>query len=601
MNPPAAKLRDPLTPVAPADAVRALTRAVWVAAALCALGVLTLLGVYWFTRHDDPLQSPQLAALKQQLVAEPANEALKEEIRALDLRLRRRHAWQLAVHQYGAWFLLGSAGALVALGRWLARLQVAAPLPRVRSDTLERAEDHARRARRLTTAVAALTVLTAAWLGGTARSTLPADPSAMDTLLARHHGREDPGDMPSPAEYAANWPRFLGPTGNAHVPGLTLPQQFDLTGGAGLRWRTPLEVPGFNSPLIWGQRVFLSGGDKSQRQVLAFDLENGRRLWSRPVINVPGSPAQPPEVPEMTGFAAATMATDGRRVYAFFANGDLAAFSLEGDPVWSRNLGVPRNPYGHATSLVTWQDRLLVQLDQGDADQNLSRLYALEGATGRVLWQKNRPVGASWATPVVFEAAGKPQIGTLGGDFVIAYDARDGTELWRARLLSGEVTPSPLFVNGLFLGVSPSDRLFALRPDGAGDVTRSYLVWETDEWVPDITSPASNGDLVFTVLTHGVVAAYNLTDGKLVWEHELGFDVHASPAIAGERLYVFGTKGSVAVLEAGRTPRELARFDLGEEVHASPALARGVMVVRTVNTLFCVAAESPSRLEAWQP
>lgn len=585
-------------------------RTCWVAAALCALAVAVLVGVHELTRRNDPLNSPQLAALKARLVTDPANEALKEEIRALDLKLRQRHAWVLAVYRFGAWFLTGAAVVLVGVGKLWARTQAVPPHPRPQPDAAERHLRALSRARGLTAAMGAVALLALAAAGLSARQRLPTSPAELEQALAHPPGHHPGGAgngagaepaLLSPTEYAANWPRFLGPTGNAAVSNTALPLTFDLATGAGLRWKTPLTAPGFNSPLIWSNRVFLSGGTATHRSVFAFDLATGAPVWERAVTNVPGSPARPPEVPEMTGFAASTMATDGRRVYVWFANGDLAAFTLEGAPVWAKNLGVPENPYGHATSLVTWRDRLLAQFDQGGEDEKLSRLYALDGATGRVLWQKNRSVGASWATPVVFEAAGKTQIGTLGGEFVIAYDVSDGTELWRAKLLSGEITPSPHVVAGRFIGVSPSDRLFALRPDGAGEVTRSHLIWESDEVVPDITSPVSSAAHVFTVLSHGVVGCHDLETGKLLWEHELDFEVNATPALVGSRLYVFGTKGPVAVLEVGPAARVLARFDLGEGVYASPALAQGVMVVRTVKTLFCVGPERPPTPEGKGP
>lgn len=605
MSLPGTSLNGPVPGTVPLEVERSLRRALQIAAVLCALVVVVLVSVHELTRHDDPLKSPQLAALKAQLLAEPQNEVLKEQIRALDLKLRQRHVWLLAVYRDGAWIVAGLAVVLVLLGKGWARWHTVPPRPRPRPDAAERYARATQQARRLSTAVGALAVVALGWLSLSARGPWPADPGEVEKWLARTLAGESaaplPVDLPSPAEYAANWPRFLGPTGNARVSHFTVALKFDLATGAGLRWKTPLTAPGFNSPLIWSNRIFLAGGDARSRSVFAFDLATGQLAWERTVTNVPGSPARPPEVPEFTGFAASTMATDGRRVYALFANGDLAAFTLEGTPVWSKNLGVPQNPYGHAASLVTWRDRLLVQYDQAEPEANLSRLFALEGATGRVLWQKNRPVGASWATPVVFEAAGKMQIGTLGGEFVIAYQVADGTELWRARLLAGEIAPSPHFAAGRFIGVSPGDRLFALRPDGAGDVTRSHLVWESDELVPDTTSPVSNDTHVFTVLSHGVVACHDLQTGKLVWEHELDFTANASPALVGERLYIFGTQGPVAVLEAGPAVRELARFDLGEGVFASPALAQGVMVVRTVKTLFCVGPETAPALEARHP
>ena len=585
-----------------AVAVRALRQTVVVVASLCGLALVLLLVQYLRSQADDPLKSPRLAALKQQLVAEPKNEPLKQEIRQLDLELRRSHTRQVAFNAFGAWFVLVSVVALVFAGKGITRLRAVLPSPHASPDAAEQAAATAQHARRVTVGAAAITGVAFLALALPAKTYVPSNPAAVEKVLAKLRGEgEETQALPSPAEFVANWPRFLGPLGSACVTNAAFPVAFNLASGEGVLWKTAVPAPGFNSPLIWSNRVFLSGGDATNRSVFAFDLATGKLVWQRAVANVPGSPAQPPEVPDSTGFAASTMAADGRRVFAMFANGDLVAFALDGSPAWSKNVGVPKNQYGFATSLAVWQGRLLLQFDQGEPENNLSKLIAFDGATGRAIWQKPRPVGQSWATPVVYEVAGKPQIATLAGELVIAYSVTDGNELWRAKMLSGEITPSPIFAGGLVVAVSPSDQLFAIKPDGAGDVTKSHVVWKTDENVPDVTSPVSNGELVFTVTSSGTVTCFDLKDGQKLWEHECELEVSSSPAIAGDRVYVFGTKGGFAVLAAAREARELAKADLGEGVLASPAFARGVMVVRTVKTLFCVADKAGPVLEAKRP
>ena len=252
-----------------------------------------------------------------------------------------------------------------------------------------------------------------------------------------------------------NWPGFRGPGGGGVSPLTNVPAAWDPQTGAGIAWKVPSPTSGFGSPIVWGDRVFLSGGDARKREVVCLDSKTGQVVWRQPVTNVPGAPAQPADVPDSTGYAAATMATDGRRVYVFFANGDCAAFTLEGKPAWSKSFGPLKNPYGHATSLTTWRDRLIVQLDQGDSDDNKSKLYALDGRTGQIVWQRPRKAGASWATPIVFEAAGKAQMITLAVPFIIAYSAADGAELWRVEGLNGEITPSPVFAGGLLIRRQP--------------------------------------------------------------------------------------------------------------------------------------------------
>ncbi|MBE7503114.1 MAG: PQQ-binding-like beta-propeller repeat protein [Verrucomicrobiales bacterium] len=587
-------------PSAPSSASTVVwRRTLLVAVVLCGLALLGLLGQHFRAQAYDPLKSPQLEALKRQLLLEPKNEQLKTDIRQLDLVLRQQHFRHQAWTQFGTWFLVVGTVVLVLAAKSLAHLHARLPTPQTRADDTERALATAHQARRWAVGVGIVTGGAFLLLAVPSKTRLPATPGELERLLAQLRGEViEAVDLPTAAEFAANWPRFLGPTGNAFASNATPPLKFDLASGEGVLWRTPLSVPGFNSPIIWSNRVYLSGGDATNRSVFCFDLATGDPVWQRTVANVPGSPTKPLDIPESTGFAASTMATDGQRVYVMFANGDLAAFTLDGGPLWVRNLGTPHNHYGHAISLATWQNRVIVQFDHGEADENISKLLALDGASGRVAWEKPRAFGSSWASPAVAEAAGKPQILTLAGEWAVAYLATDGSELWRAGVLHGEIAPSPIFIASYALIPSPADTLYAVRPDGSGDVTKTHVAWKTDEGIPDITTPVSNGELAFTVLTHGIVTCHDLRDGAPLWEHECDVDINATPAIAGDRLYLLGTKGTVIVMAVAREARELARFDLGEGMFASPAFAHGVMVIRTVKSLIGVGNPPAATLEA---
>jgi len=138
------------------------------------------------------------------------------------------------------------------------------------------------------------------------------------------------------------------------------------------------------------------------------------------------------------------------------------------------------------------------------------------------------------------------------------------------------------------VAINPSARLMAIRPDGAGDVTKSHLVWTNEVQVPDVTSPVSDGELVFTVTSGGVVACCNAKDGKLVWQHELDMEVQASPAIAGDRLLVLNTKGDGLVLAVAREFKELGRGRLDDQFFASPAFANGKIILRGSTNLWCL-------------
>jgi outer membrane protein assembly factor BamB len=408
-------------------------------------------------------------------------------------------------------------------------------------------------------------------------------------------------DAASLEELRQNWPRFRGADGSGFSTLTNTPVTWDTKSGAGIAWKAPAPASGFNSPIVWGDRVFFSGGDASRREVFCLDGKTGQTLWRQPVVSIPNGAAQAAEVPESTGYAASTLATDGRRVYVIFANGDCAAFTLEGKPAWSKSFGALKNPYGYATSLATWRDRLLVQLDQGESEDNKSKLYALDGRTGQIVWQRPRRAGASWATPIVIEAAGKAQVITLAVPCVIAYAATDGAELWRVEGLNGEITPSPVFAGGLVFAASPSEKLLAIRPDGRGDVTKTHVVWTNEDNVPDVTSPTSNGELVFAVTTSGLLTCLDAKDGKKQWEHDFDMECHASPSVAGDRLYLFSQKGTAVVAEAARQFKELFRTEMGDGFQASPAFAQGRIFLRGATNVWCLGAVAGREKMARQP
>lgn len=578
---------------------RACRATAWVSAGFSLAVGVTLAVQFFQGRFNDPLKSPQLTALKEKLRAAPKDEQLKQDIRALDLALRRRYFRHLALSGAGAWLLVGGVALAVLAGKQAAKLRLQPPMPQPRTPAAEEDARAANRARWSVAAASGAVALVCLGLALIITARLPGRVDELDKLLGKGPAaaEPEPSDFPAPEEFQRNWPRFRGPGGGGVSVFTNLPLSWDVATGAGIVWKTPVPVAGFGSPVVWGNRVFLSGGDAAQREVLCFDALTGALVWRQALQNVPGSPAKVPEVQERTGYAAATVATDGRRVYAFFANGDLGAFTVEGKLAWAKAFGPLANPYGHATSLVVWQGKLLLQLDQGQPEDGRSKLYAFAGASGRLLWERSRPLGASWATPILIEVAGQPQLVTLAQPWVIAYAATDGAEVWRAEVLGADITPSPVFAGGMVFAISPSDRLLAIKPDGRGDITKTHVLWAAEDNVPDITSPVSNGELVFTLSTPGVLTCYDAKDGKKSWEHAFEMVCNASPSLAGERLYFFTTKGVAVVAAAARQFQELARSDLGEPVFASPAFAPERMFIRTTKTLYCLGnnAGRPSK------
>ncbi len=282
--------------------------------------------------------------------------------------------------------------------------------------------------------------------------------------------------------------------------------------------------------------------------------------------------------------------TDGRRVYVIFANGDMGAFDPDGTKLWFRNLGVPDSMYGYATSLAMYRNLLLVQYDQGSYEDIKSRMIAYDVTNGSVVWQRNREVPGSWTSPIVVDVDGVAQVITVADPWVIAYNAVSGDEIWRANCMGSDVAPSPIYANGIVFVAQPWEALTAIKANGSGDVTDSHILWQSDDAIPDICSPVTDGELIFMVTSPGTLTCYDIADGSTVWQKELKHSFSASPCLVGKNIYLISDNGVVFIVEASREFKELGRCSISEGVVASPAFADGRMYVRGKKNLYCIGS-----------
>jgi len=285
------------------------------------------------------------------------------------------------------------------------------------------------------------------------------------------------------------------------------------------------------------------------------------------------------------------MVSDGRYAAAIFANGDLAAYDLDGKLAWSQSLGIPENPYGHAASLAIYKNLVLVPFDQATAKAAKSKLRALDIATGHTVWEQTRPVPSSWSTPIVIRAANRDQVVTTASPWIIAYDPADGKELWRVKGSQGDVAPSPVAVGAtVFAVANDSAPVLAIRADGSGDVTANKVLWKGEDNTPDICSPLATEDFVFLLTSEGMLTCYDAHKGDKLWEHDLNdFKCKASPSLVNQELYLFSESGKAWILAPSRAGvKRVRQTDLGEGCVSCPAFQDGRMYVRGKKNLFCI-------------
>jgi len=565
------------------------------------LAVLLVL-VVGYARENaaDPLDSPEIASLRELLRKSPTDTGAKERFRVLDLELRTRFFAHQRRVETGRWLLLAGGAALALALGILAELRRTLPEP----PSPEGPAHEVARGRSLAAVAGigvavglAALVLALLQPGGPAKAGRAAGQAAGDGSAPQRVASSEEPAPPTPEELARNWPRFRGPGGAGvarFASGEEGPLSWDAATGAGLLWKSRVPLKGASSPVFWNGRLFLTGADASTREAYCFDAADGRLVWRKVVSSEPPRGGEKKVWDEKT-YAASTPATDGRSVWCVFASGDVACLDLEGREVWKKNLGPIANSYGHASSPVSRGRFLYIQLDQARDEKTKterSRLLALDGATGRVMWERPRPVRDSWTTPIIVESQGREELVTVADQWIIAYDPASGEELWRAKGPKGDLVPSPIFAGGLVIAAMEMSRLVAVRPGGSGDVTSTHVAWTAEGDLPSIPSPVSDGERLYLVSSAGMMSAWQLSTGAKLWEADLEMAVQSSPTLAGDRVYVFGDEGACAIVAAGPEYRLLARNELGEGCQASPAFAAGRMFIRGEEHLFCVGKAS---------
>lgn len=419
-----------------------------------------------------------------------------------------------------------------------------------------------------------------------------------------------------------NWPQFRG-AGASGVSPTTGPVKWDVKDSKSIRWKVSVAGMGHSSPVVWGDRVFLTtvvpvkGGDERLKTglygdiepvedkaeyrwlVLCFDKASGKPLWEREAHRgVPKVKRHPKST-----HANSTPATDGKRVVAFFGSEGLYCFDMDGKPLWQKDFGVldsgffvsPDAQWGFASSPVLFEDKVIVQADV----QKNSFLAALDASTGEQIWRTPRNDVPTWSTPTVQRTGERTQILLNGYKEIAGYNLADGKRLWMINGGGDIPVPTPIVAHDLAFitgAHGPQSPIYVVKPTAEGDVTLprggKHMAWSIRQGGNYMQTPIVVGDLLYACRDNGLLTCFDAQTGKQIYRQRLDGDgFTASPVAAGDRLYFTSEDGRVHVIKAGPKFESLAENELGEPCLATPAVSGGTVFFRTRGHLIAVAGE----------
>lgn len=392
---------------------------------------------------------------------------------------------------------------------------------------------------------------------------------------------------------AEDWPCWRGPRLDGSSLETNPPLRWSATDN--IAWKTPIPGIGHSSPILHGQRVFVTTclEKEKQRVLLCLDRANGKILWQRVVVTAPLERKH-----KLNSFASSTPATDGRHVFVAFLEQpkmQVYCYDFDGNLVWQKTAGKFNSPHGFCSPPILYKDTLIVNGDQ-DGD---GFLVALEKATGAERWRTPRPNKTrSYCAPLIVQAAGKVQMVLSGSKCVAGYDPGTGKQLWIIDGPTEQYCASLVYGDGLFFLTTgfPKFHNLAIRPDGSGNVTKSHVVWHEND-VPArkasyVPSPIAHDQWFFMISDLGGFVCFEAKTGKRLWEKQLGSHHSASPVYAAGHLFLTDDDGVTYVLKAGPKFELVSRNALEDECYASPAVSNGQIFLRTQHYLFCIGTRT---------
>jgi outer membrane protein assembly factor BamB len=389
--------------------------------------------------------------------------------------------------------------------------------------------------------------------------------------------------------HAEEWPGWRGPRRDGTSLEKGLPLHWSST--ENIAWRASIPGKGYSSPIVWGDRFFLTTclEKTEQRMLLCLSRLHGKLLWQREVVK-----AKLERKHALNSYASSTPATDGKYIWvSFLADPHMVVVchDLSGKEIWRRSPGEFHSTHGFCSPPTLYKDLVILNGDQ-DAP---AWIVALDKKTGEERWRTDRPNRTrSYCAPIIVEAAGRKQLVMSGSKCVASYDPDTGKQIWIIDGPTEQFVSSLVYAQGiLFLTAGyPTYHLMGIRPDGQGNVTDTHVLWHDRHSADYVPSPIAHGQWVFFVNDNGIAGCVDVKTGKRQWTQRLGRHHSASPVSADDYLFFPDDDGNTYVLKAGPKFEVVAKNSLGDECYASPAVSRGQLFIRTLHSLYCIGKPS---------
>jgi outer membrane protein assembly factor BamB len=403
---------------------------------------------------------------------------------------------------------------------------------------------------------------------------------------------------------AGNWPAWRGPSGLGLVQENSIPIRW--SAAENVRWKTALPEPGNSSPIVWGNRIFVTQAleKENRRTLICLNRATGKQLWQT------GTDwSQKEDTHETNPYCAASPVTDGEQVIAWFGSAGLFSYNFEGKELWRRDLGKQTHQWGYAASPVLHRNLCILHFGPGER----SFLIALDKKTGKTVWQIDLPelrpmkrqdgfagqeekgVIGSLSTPLIVRTAGRDELILTSPEKVRAFDPMTGLEFWSCGGLNPLVYTSPVYGEGVVVAMGGfMGTTIAVRPGGQGDVTDSRKLWTTGRTKNRLGSAVITGGHVYVLNMDGIAECIDLKTGAQVWAERLKgpgakTDSWSSLVLAGEHIYALNQSGDTIVFKAKPKFEVVSVNPLdGELTNSSPAVSNGEIFVRTHKHLWCI-------------